>query len=101
MHMHASQVCVKLTNEPPEGLRPNLYKNFSQFSDDFFEASAKPAELRCICFALALFHSVILERKKFGPQGWNRVYPFNQGDLQSCAQVCVCVCVCVCVYARA
>ena len=30
---------------------------------------------------------VILERKKFGPQGWNRNYPFNTGDLSSCAQV--------------
>jgi dynein heavy chain len=81
------QVCVKLTNEPPEGLKPNLVKNFSSFNDDYFESSAKPGELKSICFALSLFHSVILERKKFGPQGWNRVYPFNKGDLTSCAQV--------------
>ena len=80
-------MCVKLTNEPPEGLKPNLVKNFSTFSDDFFDASAKPGELRSICFALAFFHSVILQRSKFGPQGWNRVYPFNQGDLTSCSQV--------------
>jgi len=107
-----TQVCVKLTNEPPEGLKPNLIKNFSAFTDDFFDTSAKPGkiwqraafpprrrqifsfltwflsgELRGICFALALFHSIILERKKFGPQGWNRSYPFNKGDLVSCAQV--------------
>ena len=81
------QVCVKLTNEPPEGLKPNLLKNVALFSDDFFDASAKPSELKSIVFGLSLFHAVILERKKFGPQGWNRNYPFNIGDLSSCAQV--------------
>lgn len=83
------QVCLKLTNEPPEGLKQNLMKNFSFFNDDYFDPSAKPGELKSICFALSLFHAVILERKKFGPQGWNRVYPFNKGDLTSCAQVAV------------
>ena len=45
-----TQVCVKLTNEPPEGLKPNLIKNFSAFTDDFFDTSAKPGEIwqRCI-----------------------------------------------------
>ena len=81
------QVCVKLTNEPPEGLQPNLRKNWLPFPDDFFDSSAKPGELKSITFALCLFHSVVIERKKFGPQGWNRVYPFNNGDLMSCAQV--------------
>jgi dynein heavy chain len=81
------QVCLKLTNEPPEGLKQNLMKNFTSFNDDYFETSSKPGELKAICFALSLFHAVILERKKFGPQGWNRVYPFNKGDLTSCAQV--------------
>jgi hypothetical protein len=33
------------------------------------------------------FHAVVIERKKFGPQGWNRVYPFNVGDLTTCLQV--------------
>ena len=81
------QVCVKLTNEPPQGLQPNVSKNWKLFSDDFFDSSAKPGELKSITFAVCLFHAIVVERKKFGPQGWNRGYPFNFGDLTACAQV--------------
>ena len=81
------QVCVKLTNEPPQGLQPNVSKNWKLFTDDFFDSSAKPGELKSITFAICLFHAIVVERKKFGPQGWNRGYPFNFGDLTACAQV--------------
>lgn len=38
-------------------------------------------------FSLCYFHSVVLGRKKFGTQGWARVYNFNDGDLTICADV--------------
>jgi len=81
------QVCIKLTNEPPEGLKPNLLKAMIPFSDEFFEGCSKPGELRSVVFMICFFHAIILERKKFGPQGWNRVYPYNMGDLTSCGAV--------------
>ena len=47
----------------------------------------RQAELKAIVFALCFFHSVVCERRKFGPIGWNRSYPFNQGDLVTCVSV--------------
>jgi dynein heavy chain len=81
------QRSIKLTNEPPSGIQANVLRAMTNFSDEPWEESAKPSEYRCVMFAMCFFHAVIIERKKFGPQGWNRVYPFNIGDLTTCLSV--------------
>lgn len=45
------------------------------------EECSKETEFRCILFALCYFHAAVAERRRFGTQGWNRSYPFNNGDL--------------------
>jgi dynein heavy chain len=71
---------IKLTNEPPQGLKPNMKRAWSTFNRDEFDA--KENKIKTVLFALSYFHSVMLERRKFGPKGWNRGYPFSAGDLR-------------------
>jgi len=81
------QKSIKLTNEPPSGLKANLLRAFKNFDATIWESSSKQGELKAIIFSLCFFHSVVCERRKFGPMGWNRGYPFNTGDLMVCIAV--------------
>lgn len=64
-----------------------MRRAMSHFSEINVENSSKKNEYKCILFSLCYFHSVVLGRKKFGTQGWARVYNFNDGDLTICADV--------------
>ncbi|NXC47688.1 DYH9 protein, partial [Penelope pileata] len=72
---------IKITNEPPTGMHANLHKALDNFNQDTLEMCTRENEFKSILFALCYFHAVVAERRKFGPQGWNRSYPFNTGDL--------------------
>lgn len=75
---------VKMTNEPPKGLRANLRGTYSRFTDKALEHATKPVEFRRLLFGLSCFHAIIQERRKFGPLGWNIRYEFTNGDLMCC-----------------
>ena len=77
---------IKLTNEPPSGLKANLNRAFASFSADFIN-EVEP-KTRAILFGLCHFHAVLIERKKFGPIGYNIMYPFSLGDLRD-SSVCL------------
>ncbi|XP_074120841.1 dynein axonemal heavy chain 9 [Sminthopsis crassicaudata] len=72
---------IKITNEPPMGMHAKLHKALDNFTQDTLEMCSRETEFKSILFALCYFHAVVAERHKFGPQGWNRSYPFNTGDL--------------------
>ncbi|RAW32452.1 Dynein beta chain, flagellar outer arm, partial [Phytophthora cactorum] len=76
---------IKLTNEPPTGLRANVKRAFCCFPKNIVD-ELEP-RTRCILFALCYFHSLMLERKKFGPQGFNMLYPFAASDLLASSTV--------------
>jgi dynein heavy chain len=73
---------IKLTNEPPRGLRANLNRTFLDISEEEYESCTKPKEYKKLLFALAYFHAAILERRKYGPIGWNIQYMWMNSDLE-------------------
>ena len=83
------QACVKLTNEPPEGMQANVKRSLNYFNDEMLEECSKQSEFKCITFGLVYFHACLLQRKKFGTIGWNFTYPFSTGDLVNSSQCAV------------
>uniref|UniRef100_A0A668A8H9 Dynein axonemal heavy chain 11 n=1 Tax=Myripristis murdjan TaxID=586833 RepID=A0A668A8H9_9TELE len=72
---------IKITNEPPTGMHANLHAALDNFDQDILDQCSREQEFKTILFSLCYFHACVAERRKFGPQGWNRKYPFNTGDL--------------------
>ena len=78
------QNSVKVTNEPPKGIRANLRRAFTSISQDSFESHFMGVKWRKLVFGLCFFHGIVQERTKYGPLGWNIPYEFSNSD-RECA----------------
>lgn len=73
---------IKITNEPPRGLKANLKRTFQDVTEEEYESCKKPHQFKKLLFALAYFHAAILERRKYGAIGWNIPYEWMNSDFQ-------------------
>ena len=107
------QNSLKLTTEPPSGIKSNIKKLFNEINEEKTEPKTKPIntqdkkpeEIKAeqekqekdnkikkqhftkLLYSLSLFHAVLQERKKFGPIGFNLRYDFNQGDFDTSSEL--------------
>jgi len=79
------QMALKLTNEPPQGMRAGLLRSYSWMTQDLFDNFRRP-EWRPLMFTVCMLHSIVQERRKFGPIGWCIPYEFNYGDWSASIQ---------------
>ncbi|KAL5008122.1 hypothetical protein ScPMuIL_013703 [Solemya velum] len=81
------QTGLKMTIEPPQGLRSNMLRTFGSggtgiVTERMYEDVSAGSAWPNLLFGLCLFNSVVHERKKYGALGWNISYEFNDSDLE-------------------
>lgn len=75
------QNSVKMTLEPPSGLRSNVLQTYEALSPEEFDECSKPETYKKLLFGFCFFHAIVQDRRKFGPIGWNIPYAFTNEDL--------------------
>jgi dynein heavy chain len=61
---------LKVTVEPPSGIKANLFRTYASFNEDYLVCANKPAEWKKLLFSLSFYHAIVQERRKFGALGW-------------------------------
>eukprot|EP01051_Picozoa_sp_SAG22_P003764 SAG22_NODE_187_length_15860_cov_44.770446_22_plen_445_part_01 len=85
---------VKMTNEPPAGIRANVLGKYRLMTENETEPGGMPYDIgdeycqkpkawRKLVFAVCFNHALFQERIKFGALGWNILnYGWNDADLE-------------------
>lgn len=53
------QNSVKLTTEPPRGIRANVKRTYMELNDKYLDDCAKPEQWRKLLFGVTFFHATI------------------------------------------
>ncbi|ETO04867.1 dynein heavy chain, cytosolic [Reticulomyxa filosa] len=90
------QRSLKITIEPPSGLKMNMKRLYDSSYTNMFNKNilviyhtglslqhCNQVHFRKLLFGLTWFHSLLLERRKFGSLGWNAPYNFLDSDFQT------------------
>ncbi|CAL1673547.1 unnamed protein product [Lasius platythorax] len=78
------QMSIKYTYEPPQGIRAGLLATYSDMNQEILD-QCDAAQYIPLIYIVSFLHTIVQERRKFGPLGWNIPYEFNSADwLASC-----------------
>lgn len=78
------QNSVKMTIEPPQGIKDNLKKSYEAMNKEELNDKDVMPNYKRLLYGLCFFHAIIQDRRKFGPIGWNIQYAFTLEDLDVC-----------------
>merc|ERR1719311_1866645 len=78
------QMVIKVTLEPPAGLKAGLSRTYTTMVSQELLDKIDHQKWRTVVFVQSFLHSVVQERRKFGPIGWCVPYEFNNSDLDAC-----------------
>lgn len=78
------QMVIKVTLEPPAGLKAGLYRTYTTMVSQELLDKIDHEKWRMVVFVQSFMHSVVQERRKFGPIGWCVPYEYNNSDLDAC-----------------
>jgi len=78
------QNSLKITVEPPKGLKNNLMRTYNKLETKDLEDCDKKNEFKGLIFGLSFFHAILQDRRKYGPIGWNVKYDFTNEDWMVC-----------------
>ncbi|KAG4103981.1 dynein heavy chain and region D6 of dynein motor-domain-containing protein [Neocallimastix lanati (nom. inval.)] len=78
------QTGIKMTTEPPKGLKANLSRLYNKQTDENLNSCKVVDNYKNLFFSLCFYHSILIERKKFLTLGWNVVCDFNDSDFEVC-----------------
>ncbi|XP_018342058.1 PREDICTED: dynein heavy chain 8, axonemal [Trachymyrmex septentrionalis] len=78
---------IKYTYEPPQGVRASLLSTYSSMNQEILDQCDATQYIPLI-YTVSFLHTIVQERRKFGPLGWNIPYEFNSADwLASCMYI--------------
>ncbi|KAH0572596.1 Dynein heavy chain [Spironucleus salmonicida] len=85
------QNSVKVSVENPNSLKANLLRvwetNITEKQmNEACEVPENMEKFKKLTYSLSLFYSVLLQRKKYGPIGFNTPYPWSAADIGICIQ---------------
>lgn len=89
------QKCEKVVYENPKGIGVNMTRllqdlikeNAKEESVKHERADIKTIYLGKLVYSLCMFHSIVIERKKFKNYGWSNSYDFNNSDFNICYDI--------------